>query len=204
MFIKKKINEGKAIKIADLYKKGLMGREIAEELNISLKQVYISLRHQQIPRKSLWEQNKVLFDKKTPSFSLKKNLLNKEKELLIAGVMLYYGEGAKTGRTVDFVNADNKAVKLFLKFLRNICQIDEKRLKFYLYCFSDQNAKKLIEYWSLQLRAGQNQFTKPFIRPSLNRSKRKILHGVLHVRYNDKKLLETILSLCNNTVEKLL
>ena len=117
--------------------------------------------------------------------------------------MLYYGEGAKTGTTVDFANSDCRTVKLFLKFLRKVCRVNEKKLRYYLYCFSDQDPEKLIGYWSSQLNAQRGQFTKPYIRSALNRGKRIMLNGVIHVRYSDKKLMEKILSLCYDTIEKL-
>jgi len=38
-----------------------------------------------------------------------------------------------------------------------------------------------------------NQFTKPYVREgSPNLSERKLPYGLVHLRYNDKRLLETI------------
>jgi hypothetical protein len=119
---------------------------------------------------------------------------------MIGATMLYYGEGAKTGVTVDLVNSDESVIKLFLKFLRNICCVDERKLRFYLYCFSDQNASSLIKHWSDRLSVEKKQFTKPYIRSTLNRGKRSMPFGVLHVRYSDKKLMQKILSLCNEVI----
>ncbi len=199
----KKITKEQEALVKSLYSSGKMGLEIATKLEISLKQVYGSLRRQQIPRKSLREQNKVLFERKPLSFRFKEKLTTKERELLIAAIMLYYGEGAKTSVTVDFANSDGRTVKLFLKFLRKICRIDEKRLRFYLYCFSDQDSNSLISYWSSQLKAERNQFTKPYVRSTFNRGSRAMPYGVIHVRYSDKKLLDKILSLCNSLVVSL-
>lgn len=199
----KKITEKQELLVKKFYCDGMMGAEISAKLKISLKQVYSSLHRQKIPRKTLWEQNKILFINKPLSFSFKRNLSQKDRELMVAAVMLYYGEGAKTGVTVDFANSDNRAVKLFLKFLRKICRVDEKRLRFYLYCFSDQDSNTLISYWSSQLNVERNQFTKPYVRSTFNRGNRSMPYGVIHVRYSDKKLLEKILSLCNNLVSTL-
>jgi len=199
----KKITKVQEILVKNLYTKGMTGREISIKLKLSLKQIYSALRRQQVPCKSLREQNKILFDKKPLSFRFKENLSVKERELLVAAIMLYYGEGAKTGVTVDFANSDGLTVKLFVKFLRKICRVDEKRLRFYLYCFSDQSAGKLIDYWSSQLKVEKRQFTKPYVRSTLNRGKRVMSHGVIHVRYSDKKLLAKLLSLCTNIISTL-
>jgi hypothetical protein len=199
----KKITKKQESLVKEFYRAGMTGTEPAAKLKLSLKQIYGSLHRQSIPRKTMWEQNKIIFSKKPLSFSLKDNLSVKDHELLIAAVMLYYGDGAKTGVTVDFANSDGRAVKLFLKFLRKVCRVDEKRLRFYLYCFSNQDVKNLINYWSSQLKAERSQFTKPYVRSTFNRGNRSMPYGVIHVRYSDKRLLEKILSLCNSLVGEL-
>lgn len=199
----KKITNKQERLVKKMYCQGKMGREISLKLKLSLKQIYSSLRRQKIMCKSLREQNRIIFERKPKSFHFKNKLSIKEHDLLVAAVMLYYGEGAKTGVTVDFANSDEKVIKLFLKFLRKICRIDEKRLKLYLYCFSDQNSNLLIRYWSSQLRVEKKQFTKPYVRSIFNRGKRSMPHGVIHLRYSDKKLLLKILSLCSEIITSL-
>ena len=189
--------------VKDLYIKGKMGKEISQISGLTLKQIYSSLKRQKIPRKSLSEQNKILFERKQPSFDFKETLSIKDRELMIGAIMLYYGEGAKTGVTVDLANSDILVIKLFLKFLRKVCRIKEEKLRFYLYCFEDQNVSDLINYWSFQLNAGIAQFTKPYVRPTVNRGSRSMPHGVMHIRYGDKKLLEKILYLCKDLARSL-
>lgn len=179
------------------------GPEVALRLGISLKQVYDALRRQGVPRKSLLEQNRTRFQRKPLSFIFKEKFSRRERELFIAGLMLYYGEGAKTGTTVDFTNSDPKPVRLFLRFLKLICGVKEDKIRFYLYCFSDQNIYSLIGFWCSQLGVERKQFTKPYVRSTLNKGKRVLSNGVLHVRYSDKRLLEKILSLMNKLVSTL-
>lgn len=187
-----------------LYLEGLSGPEVVLKLKkISLKQVYDTLRRQNIPRKSLLEQNRKRFLQSPLSFVFKQKLSKKERELLIAAIMLYYGEGAKTRWTVDFANSDPQLLKVFFKFLINICGIDTKRVRFYLYCFSNQNVNSLIQFWCSQLGVKRNQFTKPYIRSTLNKGKRTMPYGVLHIRYSDKRLLEKILLLGKELVSTL-
>ena len=199
----KKITDEQEKIVKDSYCSGMTGSQISDQIGVSLKQVYSSLRRQQVPRKSAREQNKILFDKKPLSYHFKENLSLSERELLIAAVMLYYGEGAKNGVTVDLANSDEKIAKLFIKFLRQVCCVDEKRLRLYLYCFADQDQMMLINYWSSQLKVEKKQFTKPYVRSTLNRGARSMPHGVIHVRYSDKKLLEKILSLCSGLISSL-
>jgi hypothetical protein len=192
---RKKITTHEEYLIRELYLDGLAGSEIMMKLQVSLKQVYSSLRRQRVPRRSFSEQRKLRFRKEPLSFVFREKFSAKEKGLLIAGLMLYYSEGAKTGYTVDFANSDARLLKVFLKFLREVCGIDNTRLRFYLYCFSDQDSRSLIRYWCSQLGVERGKFTKPYIRSTLNKGKRTMANGVLHIRYSDKRLLEKILLL---------
>ena len=107
--------------------------------------------------------------------------------------MLYWAEGAKSRHTVDFSNSDSNMIKLFLKGLRTIYRINEKRLRIYLYCYCNQNIKYLVSYWSTLLNIPPNQFSKPYIRKDFDERKiNKMPHGLVHIRYSDKKLLMQI------------
>lgn len=176
---------------------------IALKLQISVKQVYKSLARQNIARRDATETNRLRFVNKDPSFKFKEILTESEKELMIAAIMLYYGEGAKTQTTVDFANADGNALIIFLKFLRDICRVDENRLRFYLYCFNNQDPDLLIKYWSDRLKISPSNFTKPYVRKTDLSLRRTMSKGVLHIRYSDKKLLEYILFLIKDITQKL-
>lgn len=191
-------------KVIFWYQKNLSGSDIAKKLGIHIRSVYRILEHRGIKRRSSSEQNKIKFLKSPLSFKFKQNLSASDKELLIAGTMLYYGEGAKTRQTVDLANSDLKILKIFLKFLRKICRVNENRLRFYLYCFSNQNPYNLIGFWCKNLQLQRNQFTKPYIRKANLTLRRNMAHGVLHVRYSDKRLLEKILSLITDITSSLI
>ena len=180
-----------------LYAKEFSAPVIASKLDISLNRVYRSLRKQKIQRRSPSEQNRIRFDNSPLSFRFKQHLNSRERELLIATTMLYYGEGAKNGSTVDFANSDPRTLTLFLKFLRIICRVDETRLRFYLYCFENQNATNLINFWTQHLKVKNDSFTKPYVRKNNGDLKRVMPYGALHIRYSDKRLLHKILSLIN-------
>ena len=96
---------------------------------------------------------------------------------------------------VDFANSDKDMILLFLKFLRRVCGIDEKKLRVYSYFYSNQDISKNINYWSKLTRVSKKQFSKPYIRDGFKEEKRdKMPYGLIHIRYNDKKLLNLILS----------
>lgn len=188
--------------IKQLYFDNYSAPQISTRLGLSLNRVYRILKKENIQRRNARASNKLRFEMSPLSYRFKENINSSEKELLIAAVMLYFGEGAKSGTTVDFANSDPATLKIFINFLRKICQIDEKRLRLYLYCFSDQNPSELISFWSRTLNVRIRNFTKPYIRKISKNLKRTMIKGVLHIRYSDKRLLEKILSLKDSLVEK--
>ncbi len=177
------------------YKEKLSAREIAQSLNVSLDAVYYFMRSNGLARRSYSEFNLVRFNKKPPSFTLRKKLSVKDKELKALGTMLYWAEGfqASYADIVVFANSKPAMISLFLKFLRRVCGIDESKLRIYLYCYSNQDVKGLINYWSKLTKIPKSQFTKPYVREDFKIEKvGKMKYGLIHVRYYDKKLLELI------------
>jgi len=189
------INKKSYNKIKSLYIDGYSAKEIADQYKVSLDAVFYFLRKYNIPRRNAAECNFVKFKKKKPSFKLKYKLFEKDKILKIAGVMLYWGEGSQWAgeKIVDFANSNPEMIIIFLKFLRKICGINESKLRAYLYCYNNQNIQKTLNYWSKITNIPKNQFTKPYIRKDYQKSKiNKMKNGLIHVRYNDKKLLDLI------------
>ncbi|MEX2033142.1 MAG: hypothetical protein WD889_01095 [Candidatus Colwellbacteria bacterium] len=182
--------------IQDLYyTEKLSAREIAKSLNVSLDAVYYFMRSNGLKRRNYSEFNLVRFEKKTPSFILRKKLSAKDKELKALGTMLYWAEGfqASYADIIDFTNSKPAMILLFLKFLRRICGINESKLRVYLYCYSNQDVKSLINYWSKATKISKSQFTKPYVREDFRPEKAgKMKYGLIHIRYYDKKLLELI------------
>ncbi len=177
------------------YNKGYSAREIAEEINVSLDVVYKFMRRHGLKRRTFHESNFIRFEKQEKSFFIKNNLTQKEKQLKIAGIMLYWAEGGKSNPknrswTVDMANSNSEMISLFLKFLRNICGVDEKRLRCLLYCYADQDIEGIKKYWSGITKIPLKQFSKPYVRKDfLTEKSGKMKYGLVHVRYSDKKLL---------------
>ena len=186
------IDSKKLKEIEERYGEGYSAQEIADVLNVSLNAVYNFFKKHNIPRRTSTESNRLRFQRKEPSFQVKQRLSYKEEALKTAGIMLYWGEGSKWAgeKIVDFANSDPVMIKIFMAFLREICGIDESKLRAYLYCYENQNPTSLKKYWSKIIKISERQFTKPYIRRDFQQHKiGKMKHGLLHIRYYDKKLL---------------
>ena len=199
------VKNGKLNQVKNFYRRGLSVETIAKKMRVSTEAMFYFFRKNKIKRRSGSDINKVRFENKKPSFSVKKNLTVLEKALQVAGTMLYWGEGSKwDGETiVDFANSDPAMIKVFLDFLRRICGVNEKKLRVYLYCYRNQKVKKLVNFWQKVTGIKKEQFVKPYIRDDYRSDKiGKMRYGLIHIRYGDKKLLMQIRNWINEFVKK--
>ena len=187
------------------YKKRMSMQDIAYELNISIDAVCYFMRRYRLTRRTVSENEAIKFERKPLSYRIKNKLSLSEDKLKLAGIMLYWAEGYKTKKShgIDFTNSDIDMIVVFINFLRKICGIDEKRLRVLLYCYSNQNAERLIDFWNKITKIPKSQFTKPYIRNDFRLDKRdKMKYGMVHIRYSDKKLLALLLEWINEFKNK--
>ena len=153
------------------------------------------MKRNNIPCRTRNETKKIQFLKSPLSFTPKKVLSHEDQILKIAGIMLYWGEGAKkNSHSVDFANSDPDMIRVFLKFLRNIYQINETRLRVYLYTYNSMPTTKLVTYWSDLTDIPPAQFSKPYIRSKSQLKHDKMQHGLIHIRYADIRLFNLIMN----------
>jgi len=89
------------------------------------------------------------------------------RELFIAGLFLYWGEGAKSMRgTTLIANTDPDIVRFFLQWMI-ASGVDRKKIKIKLHLYSDMDIKKESGYWSKYLDIPLSQFRNPYIKTSL-------------------------------------
>ena len=166
--------------------------EIANKLNTSFCALYNLMEKYGIDRRGRSEAG-FNYSRKKPQFKIKPGLSFAEEKLKVAGIMLYWAEGTLNGNTVDFANSNPEMVRIFLRFLREICGVSEQRLRVYIYAYSRENINKIKRYWGKITGISILQFTKPYIRTgSPHLSRRNLPYGMIHIRYNDKKLLKLI------------
>lgn len=89
-----------------------------------------------------------------------------ERELFLAGLFLYWGEGAKTRGHVSISNTDPKILKFALYWLVEILNIPKERIRIGLHLYKDMSVSEEIKYWSRVLGISKSQFNKPYIKKS--------------------------------------
>lgn len=174
---------------------GLSAREVGQRVGMTTWQVIRLMKKQKLCRRSAAETLRIQFNNKPRSFALKENMSSWEKTLFYAGLMLYWGEGSKTyNGVVGFANSNEQMVLVYLAMLRKIYQIREHKLRVLLYCHANQHVGKLVSYWSSILDIPESQFIKPYVRADYHYGKtHKMPNGMVHIRYNDKRLFLQIL-----------
>lgn len=88
------------------------------------------------------------------------------RELLIAGLFLYWGEGSKRRGVVSVSNTDYRILKFSIFWMTSILKIPKDKIKASLHLYVDMNPGRVIDYWSKILDLPKEQFTKPYIKSS--------------------------------------
>lgn len=129
------------------------------------------------------------------------------RDILIAGIALYWAEGYKkqknrNGRLVTYhpvslTNSDPKLIKLFLRFLRENCEVSEGKIRANLRIFPHQNEKKLVDFWANITNLDHTVFGKTYIGQSSAskniRPYNQLPFGVIQIRVSDTPLFNRIM-----------
>lgn len=119
-----------------------------------------------------------------------------ERELLLVGTALYWGEGFKRDGVVGMANTDPACLELFVAWLRGCFGIDETRLRVRLYLHEDLDIETAQAYWRSVLGVPVDQFRKPY-RAVADPSRRRAKHpmGCPSVTYSDSSLHRRVMGL---------
>ena len=114
--------------------------------------------------------------------------------LFIAGLMLYWGEGDKaTKGQVRLANTDPELIKLFVFFLKKVCNIHTEKIGISILTYPDIDDKTNRQYWSDVSGIAQGKFLKSILMQGRHKTKR-LGHGVCSVyvssTYFKVKMLE--------------
>lgn len=118
-----------------------------------------------------------------------------EKELLVAGLFLYWGEGAKTTGSVSINNTDPELLKFALFWLCKILKVPKKSIRVYLHLYKDMKMREEMEFWSKILKIPLDQFSKPYIKTSNreNLTHKGFGHGTCGLAIHKTELKEAIM-----------
>lgn len=88
-----------------------------------------------------------------------------KRELFIAGLFLYWGEGNKANRnTVGVYNTDPTLIKFALRWFTECLEIPASKIRVRLHLYSDMNIEGTTAYWQHLLSLPRSSFGKPYIK----------------------------------------
>ena len=119
-----------------------------------------------------------------------------KRDLFLAGLFLYWGEGTKAQKgSVNLTNTNPSMLKFFLKWLE-LFDVKRKNLKVKLHLYSDMDIKKYVAFWSKELKIPISQFRKSYIKKTQLKSityKNGFGKGTCCVMFENRDLWEYII-----------
>ncbi len=118
-----------------------------------------------------------------------------KRDLFLAGLFLYWGEGTKMQQgTVTLTNTNPAMLKVYIQWLE-IFGVCRKDLKVKLHLYSDMDIEKSSQFWAKELKIPIRQFRKPYIKKTVLTSityKNGFGKGTCCVMFDNRDLWEYI------------
>jgi len=175
-----------AITLSRLYtNERLSMAEIATRLRCSGSTVVYWMNEHRLSRRSRSQATEFKRNRIDP-FILKESLTLEEDRLKSLALGLFLGEGNKRDITaVRLGNSDPLILRLFTRFLREVCGVDEKRLRLSLLVHPDLNIEETERFWSRQLLIPRSRFQKTVVLKPRGRGtyKHRCAFGVAQINF---------------------
>lgn len=127
--------------------------------------------------------------------------------LFFLGTSLYWAEGYKrpqvrngrelTSHAVSLTNSDPALVRIFLRFLRETCNVPESKIRADIRIYEHQNGQHLLGYWLQITKISKENFGKTYYGVSKSsigkRPYNRLPYGTIQIRVNDTKLFHRIM-----------
>lgn len=169
--------------------------QIASRLHCSQNKVTYWLEKYNIKKRSISDAVYIRSNPEGDPFHFDEPTTDSKWFLYGLGLGLFWGEGNKVNKnSVRLGNTDVDLIIKFLSFLKQIYQIDEKKLRFGLQIFNDISKKKALDYWTSKLNVSESQFQKVVLTKSIQKGtyRKKSDYGVLTVYFSNTKLRDMI------------
>jgi DNA-binding transcriptional ArsR family regulator len=121
-----------------------------------------------------------------------------KKELYLAGLFIYMGEGAKSQNLKQLLisNTNPAIIKFFIYWAEKSLLISRDKMSVQLHLYSDMDINKEIDFWSTTLKIKKSQFIRPYIKESLStriNHKGAFGHGTCNLRAGNVREAERVL-----------
>ncbi|TSA44360.1 helix-turn-helix domain-containing protein [bacterium] len=197
----------------DLRKEGKSYSQIRSAIGVSKSTLSYWLRDFPLPEARIrelrdWNQQRIEHYRQT-RLKTRTNRLNKiyleqkkiifplsKRDILIAGLFLYWGEGSKTRISeLEIANTDPAVPKFFIYWVTKFLKLDRQKIKIHLHLYSDMSTKKETEFWSSALEIPKNQFRKPYIKENSSKfiNRGTFGHGTCTIKVSNARVSEEVM-----------
>ncbi|HBQ50385.1 hypothetical protein A3B42_03925 [Candidatus Daviesbacteria bacterium RIFCSPLOWO2_01_FULL_38_10] len=130
--------------------------------------------------------------KETKTINVAKKAIGKlsKREIWLLGIIAYWCEGSKQrkgniSQGVAFANSDPFLIRLFIRWVKEFCQIKDEDISFNLYIHKTGNIPSALDFWGGRLGIEARDFGKTYIKNHNVLTKRKNTgedyHGLIRV-----------------------
>lgn len=165
--------------------------QISKQLGCSHHKIAYWMNEYKIERRSRSQASYLFHNPKGDPFTIKQPSTTEEKILYGVGLGLYWGEGTKANRNaVRLGNTDPALIRIFIRFLTELCGVNIKSLRFFIQIFSDVNPEEALAYWVEAVSVPARQFYRPIVTPSgaVGNYRVKNKYGVVTIYFGNTKL----------------
>lgn len=118
------------------------------------------------------------------------------KQLLVAGLCLYWGEGSKSNiNELRIANTDPSVIKAGMYWLERVFSVPRSKLTVRLHLYRDMDVQKETAFWSKLLNLPPQSFKKPYVKDSLLTNvtyKNGFGHGTCNLMLYDGKVSKQV------------
>jgi hypothetical protein len=184
------------------YERSLSAQEIADDLGISYHKVAYWMDQYGLKRRDRSEASYLKHNPNGEKFHIDLS----DRDLFIAGVTLYLGEGGKTRSSeLILVNSDPGILNLWGRFLERVCNVPPEKLRAHIQYYDDLDYPTLLDFWANELGIPPENFGQPTVKQGRaakgDYQGRRIPYGTVHVRFNDSILKSLMMSWMKDLVE---
>jgi hypothetical protein len=134
-----------------------------------------------------------------------------KRELMLIGATLYWGEGSKadyewSSKAIIFTNSDPNMIVVFMRFIREIWNIGEKRIRAGIHIYSNIKPDEAKKYWAEIMKLPIDRFyiVNQVSKASQNKRPLNILpYGTAVIKVNSRKFFYKIKGMIKGIVDNL-
>lgn len=166
--------------------------EMARSFGCSEHKVVYWMNKFGIKRRTWSEATYLKANPKGDPFKISKKSLLENQFLYGLSLGIFWGEGGKTSRhQVRVANTDPAMLRVFRRFLLEVCNLEVRKISYSIICFNDTNSEDARRYWSQQLEISPEKFGKITQIPQQGKGtyKKKSAYGVCTIAVCNMKLM---------------